>query len=447
MDLYNTFAPFYSPWESVSVDERQQKIAGWLSEYIEFSKLSAPFYRERLQGFSWSRENAMAKIPLLTPDDLRTQLPPSSRALLTTENDSYTVFQSGGTTGVPKVSLFSYDEMELINDCNARGFFSVGLKATDRVANLWSVGGLHMTFVHMNRVLQQYGCMSFPFSNQTPSDYVEQVARQFQINCFTGPTSVVLTCLRAMYKNQVNFPKQSFPVNKVYFGGEHIYDADIRELMEDMGIGVIAAPCYGTIDSWYIGYQCGYTPNGIFHAFDDHVFIEIIDEITGEVCSNDSPGLLVVTTFRRKLTPMIRYRVGDRARWLKTPCSCGRTTPLFQLLGRGDDILRIGYDSVDYAAIQKVIAPFKELTGAVQMEKIRRGGKDGLVVRIETSLEPNFYDEISSRLEQAILHDRSTLRDVINKQLVWPIHIEFVKQNSLPRNARTGKLIRVIDAL
>ena len=52
--------------------------------------------------------------------------------------------------------------------------------------------------------------------------------------------------------------------------------------------------------------------------------------------------MLYATALPRRLTPIVRYRVGDRARWLGCRCACGRTTPLFELLGRGDDILRIG---------------------------------------------------------------------------------------------------------
>ena len=114
----------------------------------------------------------------MTSDTLRELVPPVSDGLLSRKTRDYTVFQSGGTTGFPKSTLFSHDELELLNLGNARGFFAMGLSPDDRVGNLFAVGGLYMTFIHINRMLQQYGCMNFPFSNHTPAEFVHTVCRR-----------------------------------------------------------------------------------------------------------------------------------------------------------------------------------------------------------------------------------------------------------------------------
>jgi phenylacetate-CoA ligase len=428
---------FYDPWESLADAPRIQEQRIRLGSYIEHAMGSIDFYRDRLAGFSPKEEYPLADVPVLRPEDLRQLLPPVSNGLLSKKTEGYSVFQSGGTTGMPKTTLFTHDELEGLNLPNARGFFAVGLTPTDRVANLWAVGGLYMTFVHINRMLQSYGCMSFPFSNKTPFDFVHTVVKAFEINCLSGIGSVVLNYLRSIPESDV----PALNLKKIYFGGEHMYEGDKQEIQSRFGIETIRAPGYGTVDSWYIGYQCSNCETGEFHVHDDQVYMEIFDEEEQRHCSSGEIGMVYITAFPRLLTPIVRYRVGDRARWLTGKCSCGRQTPRFKLLGRGDDTLRIGFDSIDYEFVQECVTSVQKGFGTIQMEKLRSQGKDKLVLRIEGAPEGEF----SSQVALAIVTQRPTLREAIGNNSVWPIEVFSVPRGSLPRNSRTGKLIRVLD--
>ncbi|MCK5582483.1 MAG: hypothetical protein KAI33_01765, partial [Elusimicrobiales bacterium] len=136
-----------------------------------------------------------------------------------------------------------------------------------------------------------------------------------------------------------------------------------------------------------------------------------------------------------------------RAIWLKEKCSCGRTTPVFKLLGRSDDTLRIGFDSIDYEYMQKAVGKTGKLSSSVQMEKIREAGRDRLIVRAETNAPQAEYAEIAKLLENEIMKNRDTLRESILNGAVRPLKIEILKYGDIARNPRTGKLTRVIDAL
>ena len=155
--------------------------------------------------------------------------------------------------------------------------------------------------------------------------------------------------------------------------------------------------------------------------------------------------MLYATVLARRLTPIVRYRVGDRARWLDARCPCGRTTPLFELLGRGDDILRIGFDSIDYRYIQECVSRVKGLSGTVQMQKQRESGRDRLVVRVETCVPAQARSARASALVREILSRRPTLDKSVAQNTIWPLRVELLDEGRLPRNPRTGKLIRVID--
>lgn len=435
---------FYHEFEEFSESRRQEVIRLQLGKLLQIA-VSVPFYKEMLSDVKIDLQDQypLAKLPTLSSSDLRLHLPPENKNLMSKPNLGHTVFQSGGTTGAPKTSLFSFHEMELINECNARGFFAVGLNSNDRVANLWAVGGLYMTFIHMNRMLMEYGCMSFPFSNQTPVDFIREVAKSFKINCFTGITSVLLNCLREIHQKEPGLLK----IEKLFFGGEHIYESDRQEMKEKFGTEIIQAPGYGTVDSWYLGYQCLGLPNGVFHAFDDMAVIEIYDEDQGKHCAPGEIGMLYATPLYRVLTPILRYRVGDRARWLKEPCRCGRTTPLFELLGRGDDVLRIGYDSVDYDFVQALLAKIPGTSASLQIQKTRVEGKDQLTLKIESKIPQDQRQQVAQRIIDQFDIERPSFREFVKKGTVLPLRIEWFEENQLPRNLRTGKLIRVVDAI
>jgi len=435
------FSPeFYDQWETLPVDQRETARRKLLAEYIEHAATHVEFYRDRLAGINLNDTHPLKSVPVLESADLRQLLPPASDQLIALPEQPYTVFQSGGTTGFPKTSLFTGAEVDALDLPNARGFYALGLNRQDRVANLFAVGGLYMTFVHINRMLQHYGCMNFPFSNQTNSEFIATLTNLFKINVFTGITSVVLDCLRHFAASEHENPR----IEKVFYGGEHIYDSDREFLRREFGTSIIAAPGYGTVDTWYIGYQCKMCPPGVFHAHDDQTYIEIVDEESGSHAEPEAAGMMYATPFPRRLTPIVRYRVGDRAFWLKDSCACGRTTPRFKLLGRGDEVLRIGYDFVDYAFIQTCVSSVTQLCGSVQIEKKRREGRDEMIIRVEATDCSN-QKSLAEQLSAIIIKQRPSLQDFIKKGTVWPLKIEILPIGSIERNVRTGKLKRVID--
>lgn len=432
---------FYDAWESADENSRRRATAKRLADYVAYARERVAFYRGRLSRCDLRAPHPLAEVPVLRPGDLRRLLPPKNDGLLAVKGGGYNVFQSGGTTGFPKTTLFSHQELDALDLPNCRGFHACGLTDADRVANLFAVGGLYMTFLHIHRALQQYGCQNFPFSNHTPVDFIHGVARLFKLNAVAGIASVALNALRGMERLGL----KGIRIEKLYYGGEHLYEADKEEIRRKFGVRVIAAPGYGTVDSWYIGYQCLACPTGIFHAHDDQSYIEIVDEDKGAHARPGEVGMLYATAFPRRLTPIVRYRVGDRARWLGERCSCGRTTPLFELLGRGDDVLRVGFDSVDYGSVQEAVGRVRELLGAVQIEKQRECGRDRLIVRVETEAARARRAGLSRALERELLAGRPTLRKAVAEGTIWPLRVELLSTGSIPHNLRTGKLVRVID--
>ena len=106
----------------------------------------------------------------------------------------------------------------------------------------------------------------------------------------------------------------------------------------------IASIGYASVDAGLIGASSRDCALGEHRAFEPHTLLEIVDELTGEVIEEcDRTGLLVVTNLTRRLMPLLRYPVGDRACWREPS-----TTPMrkFALKGRSAHSQRVRVGSL-----------------------------------------------------------------------------------------------------
>jgi phenylacetate-CoA ligase len=93
---------------------------------------------------------------------------------------------------------------------------------------------------------------------------------------------------------------------------------------------------YGCRDGALIAHEC---PAQRLHLMHDAVHVEILDD-DGRPVPPGEPGEICLTNLLSPGAPLIRYRLGDRARLDPEPCPCGRPHPvLAELQGRQADTL------------------------------------------------------------------------------------------------------------
>ncbi len=79
--------------------------------------------------------------------------------------------------------------------------------------------------------------------------------------------------------------------------------------------------------------------HGTLHVHPEQGISEILDD-QGRPVEPGEEGDVVVTSFLNPATPLIRYRLGDRAVPSGEPCACGRAMPtVARVVGREDDVL------------------------------------------------------------------------------------------------------------
>ncbi len=79
---------------------------------------------------------------------------------------------------------------------------------------------------------------------------------------------------------------------------------------------------YGMTETGF-GYAVDCPSHCGHHTRDADILVEIIDPQTGLAAHPGEPGEIVLTMLSNEAMPLIRYRTGDRSRFLSTPCPCG----------------------------------------------------------------------------------------------------------------------------
>ncbi len=412
-----------------------------LRTLLELARSRSPFYRERLAGFPLHDPEVLPTLPILNKEDLVANSPPESEAMLTGPLASAYLFRSGGTTGAPKFSPFSVSEFKHWVDIFKRTYGAAGLTPQDRVANLFVSGSLYASFIFINRMVEEMGCLNLPFTSSAAPDTVSAQIERFDINVMMGIPSWLLEVVAALT------PAAAAKVTKIFYGGENLYPEEREWLQSHLpNLRTIASGGYASVDAGMMAFQCGASPGGVHHVHADHVILEIIDPETWMAVAPGEVGLLLVTTLDRHLMPLIRYRTGDVGRWVPGDCPCGRQMPRFELLGRGDDSLRIGIATVGIEEILPPIAQTPGLSTHAQIVKDRIERKDQLTVRVERLPDASESREaLEASLAEQIRLQKPDLAKLEATGYVMPVRVEVLDPNGIGRVAVTGKIRRVVD--
>jgi phenylacetate-CoA ligase len=92
---------------------------------------------------------------------------------------------------------------------------------------------------------------------------------------------------------------------------------------------------YGAVEGCVFASQCEL---GRYHVSPEVGIVEILDK-NGKACLSGELGEVVCTGLQNTLQPLIRYRIGDAARWAtEQDCPCGRSMPILERIeGRHED--------------------------------------------------------------------------------------------------------------
>lgn len=378
----------------------------------------------------------LTHFPVLSRELMEANMPPASQGLNTLV-DRYAggyVSRSGGSTGAPKFSIYDGHDWEQMISRAERLLLAAGLSKGDRLANCMIAGDLYGSFVSFDHIVSRLGVTSFAFSTKIiPAMFVD-VWRNFNLNAIQGVPAFIIPLLRDAKKLEPNLSLEKF-----IFAGQALSQRDHKWLENELKVSCISS-IIGANDGGQIAFQCQYLSGSEHHVTDDFNYIEIVDD-QGVSIAEGERGRILITSLHKYAFPLIRYAIGDAARFVDKKCECGRTNRIIEYLGRCDSMVSVGFINLDLKSIEIALAEFS-LSVIQLVAREHESGLEYLVLRLES---PDIKEVADQKILSVLLTHIPVLKDRIAERKLLKIEIEKYSEGELPRDSRSAKVKSFLD--
>ncbi|MBP2471290.1 phenylacetate-coenzyme A ligase PaaK-like adenylate-forming protein [Crossiella equi] len=348
-------------------------------------------------------------------------------------------FRSGGSTGAPKLSAFSWADYDEQMHWGAEGLLAAGLDPrTDRTMNLFFGGQLYGGFPSFFSVLERMRVVQYPMAAQLGMDqFVADTIVANGVNTVLGMPSYLLR----LFDEAGDTLRAYRGIKKIFYGGEHFSDQQKRWLTEEFGVELIRSGAYGSVDGGPLGYACEHTEPRVHHLFAGLQTLEILAGDEDRPVGPGETGRLVFTSHTRRGQRLERYEIGDLGRWVEGDCPCGRKTPRFELLGRTGDVFRSAGHFLNYRRFVSETAEAFAYAGDLQIVLREDNDRQSVTVRLDRA---KVSAPESAIAEQLLARYPDLALEVVRDGLV-DLHIDLVAPDGFARATGSGKLIPVLD--
>lgn len=411
-----------------------------------------PFYRDRWRAAGLEPGDVRSledieKIPAFTSDDLKQALvdrPPFGSHLPFGREGLGTrplkIQTSGGTTGIPRVTLFDAMALEVQGIQTARALYAQGSRPGDVVQITYTNSLANSAWCALNGILNWLGAvpMTTGTGQVTSSERQLEYAREWGTTAWFSRGEYLARLVEVAEKAGIDL--RSLPTRQIHsFLGPDTEGALRGQLEEAWGVPIYDN--YGTHEIGLVGFECR-CKNGM-HVNEDTVFIEFADVDTGAAMPLGSRANIVATSLHRNVPLIIRYNLRDlMIGYKRERCACGlRTMKLSPFLGRSDEMVKLRGTNVYPLACQGAVTADPRTTGEFICvahfvgEGVTR--REDITVRIERRSA-----EVDA---EALARD---MAQVLHKDLGVRVGVEITEPGSLAQYTGLGtnnKAKRLLD--
>jgi phenylacetate-CoA ligase len=423
-------------FETMSVDEMQAFQLGQLNKTVAWLYEKVPFYKNKLDELGVKpggikELNDLARLPFTVKNDLRDNYPFGLCAVPIPE--LVRVHASSGTTGKPITGPYTADDLEQWTVCMARNMIAAGVRSNDIIQNAYGYG-LFTGGLGFHQGATKIGATVIPTSSGQTERQIT-ILQDFRSTVLFSTPSYALTI--AEKAAQIGVDMKSLPLRVGVFGAEPWTVEMRKEIEERMGIKAHEAYGLTELGGPGVAFDCE-AQDGYLHVNEDHILIEIIDPVTGEVLPLGQKGELVFTAIQRQAMPLLRYRTRDITSIKQGKCSCGRTlVKMEKVYGRSDDMLIISGVNIFPSQIESLLLDQKEVEPQYVIIVKKKGYLDTLEVHVEA--KPAIYEAGAEMIKGA----EQKIENHIKGMIGIGIKVRLVAPGTITRSE--GKAKRVID--
>ena len=309
----------------------------------------------------------------------------------------------------------------------ARCYETAGITKKDRIQitpgyGLWTAG------IGFQAGCEKLGAMAVPLGPGNTEKQLQMMI-DLQSTVITATSSYALLLAEEINRRGL---KDKINLKKGVFGSERWSDKMRKTIRESLGIELY--DIYGLTEIYGPGIgitcknECG------IHYWDDYVYIEIIDPVTGKPVPDGEEGEIVITTLVKEGAPLIRFRTHDISRIIPGTCACGSKYPRLDIIkGRSDDMFKVHGVNMFPSQIEDLLSNVDGVSSEynVTIAHDDSKNKDIMIVTVEAEGRVDFEKT------------GATIRELFKSRIGVTPKITVVPAGTLPRSEKKTK--RVID--
>ena len=401
---------------------------------IKYVYHNVPYYREKMQKAGVEPGDIkgiedIEKLPFTTYEDLNKAYPFGLAAV--PKSELVRVHASSGTTGKPKIAVYTRRDIETWSECAARCLTMAGVTKDD-VIQVGYGYGLFTGGLGAHYGAEYVGALVLPMSTGNTKKLIDMM-----VDC--EATSIACTPSYLLHVAE-DLEKEGL-IGKIKLKtaicGAEPWTNEMRASIEKK-LGIKAYDIYGLTEILGPGVAADCDAHAGLHIWEDHFYPEILDPATLKAVPEGECGELVITTLTKEGMPMIRYRTKDLTSIETSKCSCGRTMARIQRFkGRTDDMLIIKGVNVFPSQVEAALLTIDGTTPHYMIVVDRVNNSDTFEVQVE--VEEKFFSDEVSKLENL----SKQIHDKLREALGLNAKVSLVQPNALVHS--DGKTKHVID--
>lgn len=341
------------------------------------------------------------------------------------EEEVVRIHSSSGTTGTPVIIPYTAKDVDDWAIQFKRCYETAGITKKDRIQitpgyGLWTAG------IGFQNGAEKLGAMVIPMGPGNTEKQL-QMMMDMESTVLCSTSSYALLLAEEIGKRGI---RDKIHLKKGVIGSER-WSQKMRDRISGE-LGIELYDIYGLTEIYGPGIGISCKENCGMHYWDDYIYLEIIDPVTGENLPDGEVGEIVITTLVKQGAPLIRYRTHDLSRIIPGTCACGSKFPRIDIImGRTDDMMKIKGVNVFPSQIEEILSTFDEISSEYQIRISHLDGKDTMRIYVESTGDVDFAD-LSRRIAEQV-----------KSRIGFTPIVKVVEVGVLPRS--TKKTARVID--
>ena len=331
-------------------------------------------------------EEDFKKLPFSSKEDLRNAYPLGIQAV--PEEEVVRIHSSSGTTGKPVIIPYTAKDVEDWAIMFERCYRMAGITNKDRIHitpgyGLWTAG------IGFQAGCERLGAMAIPMGPGNTDKQI-QMMTDLQSTVLCATSSYALLLSEEINRRGI---KERIHLKKGVIGSERWSDK-MRQTIHE-GLGIELYDIYGLTEIYGPGIGINCTGEQPMHYWDDYLYIEIIDPVTGENVPDGEEGEIVITTLVKEGAPLLRFRTHDMSRIVPGECKCGCKYPRLDVIkGRSDDMFKIHGVNMFPSQVEEMLAKVDGATSEYRVTLAHEDdkNKDVFLLTVEGEGRVRFED-------------------------------------------------------